>query len=349
MDNNFKGQPLPQGLHLGYITEVDEDERLYQVKTLRTDFILHKVKQMHLAWHKEGDDEAFLLKIGTYVIVGFIGPTPVILGVWPTGQKTSAPGSKHQELQLGDKIIQTESGSFFYMSAGGLIEAHSTTSCWWMMNPREHRFNMVTNNFELNTSGGLMFWNVDKGTKKTLYRFVAVDGINPKMGMEVKVGSTSDDPEAENAPVMDIAVGETKVSNLVQKKNLQIQVYSDGKTYLNIAQGKIELTMNPDGTIQLKTASTVTAEVGGDVNVKVSGKADVKVGGAANVNIGGAANVKVGGTTNLISGGDCTVKAPKIHMNGSSSGITTMNSHQGVIDLITGVPVQPSPTVLSDV
>ena len=41
--------------------------------------------------------------------------------------------------------------------------------------------------------------------------------------------------------------------------------------------------------------------------------------------------------------------APFIELNGAISGITTANSHQGVVDFITGVPVLPSLTVKGDV
>ena len=43
------------------------------------------------------------------------------------------------------------------------------------------------------------------------------------------------------------------------------------------------------------------------------------------------------------------VTCPDVQLNGNSSGITTMNSHMGVIDFITGIPVMPSTTVKGDI
>lgn len=51
----------------------------------------------------------------------------------------------------------------------------------------------------------------------------------------------------------------------------------------------------------------------------------------------------------VLAGGDIVQTGATIQLNGTLSGITTANSHLGVIDLITGVPVIPSPTVFSDV
>lgn len=64
---------------------------------------------------------------------------------------------------------------------------------------------------------------------------------------------------------------------------------------------------------------------------------------------GGAVNVTSVGTCDVKSSGKTKITASEIELNGSASGITTMNSHQGVVDLITGVPVQPSTTVKSDI
>jgi hypothetical protein len=51
----------------------------------------------------------------------------------------------------------------------------------------------------------------------------------------------------------------------------------------------------------------------------------------------------------ISAGTKIQMQSPLITLNGDVSGITTFNSHMGVIDLITGVPVTPSTTVFSDV
>lgn len=84
-------------------------------------------------------------------------------------------------------------------------------------------------------------------------------------------------------------------------------------------------------------------------NVAVAGAEGTNVGGGKTDSIGGAWNVTVGGVCNLTVGGTCKVQAAKIELNGAASGVTTMNGHLSVIDLITGVPIIPSPTVFSDV
>jgi hypothetical protein len=94
---------------------------------------------------------------------------------------------------------------------------------------------------------------------------------------------------------------------------------------------------NKDETI----GSNSTQTVGGNATQNVSGNKTDDVGGNLDITVGGSCNLTVTGA--------CTVTAASIALNGTSSGITTANSHLNVIDLITGVPVTPSPTVTSDV
>lgn len=69
--------------------------------------------------------------------------------------------------------------------------------------------------------------------------------------------------------------------------------------------------------------------------------------------VNGDATVQVGGNAQVTVTGKLVEKAAEIDMNRGGSdpqnGITTGNSHQGVVDFITGVPVEPSTTVFGDV
>jgi hypothetical protein len=78
-----------------------------------------------------------------------------------------------------------------------------------------------------------------------------------------------------------------------------------------------------------------------DLTIDAKGKANITVKGNLTINVSGNADIKVSKNANI--------KAKKIALNGEKSGITTEMSHQGVIDLITGVPVKASKTVLGDV
>lgn len=144
--------------------------------------------------------------------------------------------------------------------------------------------------------------------------------------------------------------------------NTTIKIEKDGSFQADHDKVKLRLDRNGDASITAKKNINLTADgsinitAKADVNVKcvnakidASGKADIKTGGDTNLTVGGNCTAKVSGTAKVTAGGKIETKAPAIQLNGSVSGITTANSHLGVIDLITGVPVTPSPTVKADV
>lgn len=146
---------------------------------------------------------------------------------------------------------------------------------------------------------------------------------------------------------------ETDGSFQVNHEAITLRLAKDGTTTLN-AKKDINIITETNLSITAKANVNVKCV---DVNVDASGKANVKTGADATIDVGGNCNVKtkadasvdVGGNCDLKAKGKVNVKAKEIDLNGELSGITTMNSHQGVIDLITGVPVQPSLTVKADV
>lgn len=134
-----------------------------------------------------------------------------------------------------------------------------------------------------------------------------------------------------------------------------IQIEKDGSFQIDHDQIKFRLdrttkiaTLDAQGDIDLITNTNLNITATKNVNVEC---VDVKVdaSGKADIDVGADATIKVGGKVDLTAGGKVNVKAPEIDLNGSVSGITTENSHQGVIDFITGVPVLPSQTVKADV
>lgn len=156
-----------------------------------------------------------------------------------------------------------------------------------------------------------------------------------------------------------------------------IQIEQDGS--FQIDHDTITFRLDRDGTATLTTENDVivdtqanlkatvqedaTVDVQGNVSATVQGNIDITCQGDTTINVTGNVSVKCaeakvesdGPTSikcseaNVTSSGKTVITASEIDLNGAVSGITTMNSHQGVIDLITGVPVLPSMTVMSDV
>lgn len=106
--------------------------------------------------------------------------------------------------------------------------------------------------------------------------------------------------------------------------------------FIKADEWKIDLT----GNMTMNVAKNSTINVTGDVKVSVKGNAEVDVTGDAKVK---AKNIEATAKMNA------KVKAKLISLNGEVSGITTENSHFGVVDFLTGVPVNASKTVKGDV
>jgi hypothetical protein len=114
----------------------------------------------------------------------------------------------------------------------------------------------------------------------------------------------------------------------------------------NPSQGNTTFQIQTDGSFQFShSAITIQANKSGILNITTTG--------AANVTVGGDMTATVSGNTNLTTTGKTIVKSKEIDLNGNSGdpgrGVSTSNSHLGVIDLISGVPVEPSLTVFGDI
>jgi len=110
----------------------------------------------------------------------------------------------------------------------------------------------------------------------------------------------------------------------------------------------IKLIDKSENIIEMKP-SGIDITVKGSNNVKIDSDASINIGSAANITVGSEATIDVGANCNIKAAGTCKLEATQIQLNGSVSGITTANSHSGVIDLITGAPVIPSTTIFGDI
>lgn len=115
----------------------------------------------------------------------------------------------------------------------------------------------------------------------------------------------------------------------------------EAKSIVTKAQENI-VTMDDTGiNITDKNSNSIVMDASGIVVTDANGH-------TITMNSSGV-TVNSSGTVDVVASGKMTLTASAIDVNGSMSGITTANSHQNVIDFITGVPVTPSPTVKSDV
>lgn len=111
---------------------------------------------------------------------------------------------------------------------------------------------------------------------------------------------------------------------------------------LDSSQGNTVFQIKTDGSFEFNH-STIS------ISADRSGVLTINAKSNANIVVGGDSNVTVSGDTNLTTTGKTTIKSKEIDLNGNLSGITTSQSHQNVIDFISGVPVIPSLTTFGDV
>lgn len=126
--------------------------------------------------------------------------------------------------------------------------------------------------------------------------------------------------------------GETTL-DINKKANLSIK--DSGETTLDVGPGNHTTKIDPDGktTITVKQAK-LTMEPSGDIEIDGSGNT-ITIKASGDIEVKAATKVKL--------------EAPQIIFNNQGSGITTANSHQNVIDFITGIPCIPSTTTFGDI
>jgi hypothetical protein len=113
--------------------------------------------------------------------------------------------------------------------------------------------------------------------------------------------------------------------NVIVRNNVNIQVNNDAV---------INVTNNTTVTTKNLVANTENATINSSQKTTVNSKQDATV-NAQKVNVNAKDSVNI--------------KAGKVNLNGKNSGVTTANSHLGVIDFITGISVQESKTVFGDI
>lgn len=179
---------------------------------------------------------------------------------------------------------------------------------------------------------GFQNWTVDPDTLDTTVSSQIYDNFD-SIGtiVQTQVGTT------DSGAVFDMQIGPPDDQLNITEPTLQVSVQADGTTTVNVAQGKITITMNPDGTMELNTDSDISVTCGGAV----------KIDATANVEIDCVdANVNPSGDCNIMAGGNIVAMGTQIQLNGSSGMVLTTVTDP-VVDLITGAPTMGVSSVLA--
>ena len=134
---------------------------------------------------------------------------------------------------------------------------------------------------------------------------------------------------------------------------VNVQIANDGSTSLTFKGATDSKGVPTDST--LNTTFQIKADGSFefmhpkvDILADASGALTITAKGDASITCDNA-NITASGDTNLKTTGTTTITSETIVLNKQMTGITTAQSHQQVIDFITGIPVMPSLTVFGDV
>lgn len=364
---------------MGKIVSVDPVARTCRVKTIgvkgRTDDLdLHNVQWISLTASAtgEGDEDTALPRPGQYGVITFINNEPYIMGYYRPIKTPAEEGQKAdiqdpdsvetQNLTTGDRLIRTVAGNRIILRSGGTVEIQSTGQCrtYWISSRQV--INNVCNSYELEVSGGFMYWSLDPDTNKTTLQYYVYDALEPNYVLDLQIGSTATDGKFITAqmgainradstlitPSFDLSVGNNGTTELTVGAAKQMNLKIDALT------GNVDLSTK--GSITQTVLGSVTQSVTGDVTQKVSGNVGQDVTGNATGTVGGSLSATIQGDTTITSQGSVTVDSKaQVDIKGAS-GINLMGDgasapYQVLVNPLalsdfTGAPIQtPSSTV----
>lgn len=270
---------------LARVVSVDTDNRLLTVNTLGNkmfgtdDLYLPNVKIGHIAWHPNGTYGVYIPQIGEYVLIMFINSEPISMCSYPLSLTEGGGQLANQTDDLGPGDLgfiglgTAMGGARIIVRAAGTVEIESTKGCrtYWL--PINDTINTVCQNYELEPAAGFVHWTIDSVNGDAVMDLKAYDNNQPTAAVHLQVGT------ADSGALVDLALGDVDENLDVPTPNLTLQIQSDGTTDLNIAQGKITISMTPDGALTLDLAADANITVGGKALVDVTGDLTQKSGG----------------------------------------------------------------------
>lgn len=372
-----KGNPqramTQNALCFGRITKVYPTDRMCEVKTFgshagASDNSIPRCQWLSLDGHPDGDGLGAIPRVGSFCIVAFVDNEPFVLGFFRplSGDTTKAAvsgGDLSEDLNEGDRFLMTSAGNKITVRASGEIEIHANATCKTFYFPNQSLINTLCRNYELR-SDAYVVDSLNLGKSNNTYsRFEYRKNLDRSFICVVEHGIVdSDNPEVIYKQEFGIGDDELGIKSVVRTKT--VKQSGETETFIRNADAAegIRLILKPDGNVSLNVMgkTNITVAPNGDTKIDVGpgkstlsltadGKLSVVTTDAVNIKATGKVLIDSAADIDIKSGGKLNLKGTKIGLNGMATGITTKSSHQGVVDLITGVPVTESQTVFGDV
>ena len=284
-------------------------------------------------WHVDGDEDMCIPRIGTFGLLTFVKTEVFWLGAFPLDAASGENQRKNMEvLNPGDRVIKTKYGNKFILRTGGTVEMSSADLCSLLMTPNHNLIAMKCQNWELETSGGVIKWNVDPDTDDALAHFSFWDNIDPSFICTLDVGTVPDTnnegpsalaslagaspgqvnisaPDAADL-MLDFKLGTVASDLSIDKRALRIAAKSDGSFYIDIGPDKFTMLVDAKtGDVQWQTQGKVTASVKSDLALSVTGKTTIDGTGDVSLTTKGKLAVDALGGAAITTKGKATIEA----------------------------------------
>ncbi|MCT9092708.1 VgrG-related protein [Streptomyces sp. ASQP_92] len=147
--------------------------------------------------------------------------------------------------------------------------------------------------------------------------------------------------EPDNYPAVDPTSGEINWRSLTGRSGHTVEILESGgaarmesgirlrtgkgRLHIQMNEARTSLTINSDGSVEIKGTRSVDIEAGGNLSLKAGGNLSLKSGGAIEIDAGMAINVKAGLALDLKAGGEASLGAGGL-LALNSVGATTINA-----------------------
>lgn len=366
--NSWRNE-VSSGLTMCRISKVYPEKRMCEVKTFGESGAIQD-NSFTCQWlssdaNPEGDESSTIPRINSIGVVAFVDGEPFIIGfLRPLNDQGTAAietaETEQEVLNEGDKVIKTVGKNKVILRASGEIQIESTRTCRTIYFPNRHLINELCRNYEFRTDGGTEDWIQYDGNrlaKNTVRRIEERDTIS-RTNIVYKESGTVD---KDNLPLIYRRRIGKGVNGGIGSVVHTTEIKNTGETHVFIRAAEqtegYDLNILPSGDTTLKIGGSrhvTNIKPTGETNMNINGKMNmnVKPSGETVIDVGPGKSVitiKPDGNIEVTTTAKIKMKSPKIDLNDPKSGITTENSHFGVVDMITGLPVLPSKTVFSDV
>jgi hypothetical protein len=215
------------------------------------------------------------------------GSMPFVLA-WSPSQDENDFRARRQDLNPGDIYLGTRDGNQLWLRRGGVVQIGATGLCQRIFLPVNNTINDFCENYNLQTLGGSLNWNIVRSENDT-------DGHRPAL-FALNAKEFADDPD----PIATLEIGSHGSSD---DTILLLSIKASGNQG---AAEQISLKMDKDGNINFTCVKDFNHTVKGKYTVSATG--DMLLTSSGNAEVHGDSSAKLSSKqTSTVQGGTSVV------------------------------------------